>query len=99
MEKVNQAGKRRRLDDAPNPVTAEIAVEDLTLTVTVNGQTEFNIFVTPIDDKHELIVNGHLYFLGDYSIGMSGLNVVLIWGNSFQLTTTDTLKFRKYITP
>lgn len=74
------------------------AVEELPLTVEVNGQTEFNVFVFPSPGQvNELNINGVDYYEGnDYNFQTIGLNKKLVWHNQFELSTTDVLKFRKY---
>lgn len=98
MEKINQQGKRTRLGDAPVNISApDGIVVDLDLLVTTPGQTEFNIFEMPDpEDTHELLINGLTYFEGSYSLGTSGPNTILIWGNLFPLGITDEIKFRKF---
>lgn len=74
-----------------------IALPDLQLTVTANGQTQFNIFSTPAW-KHELEVNGVKYYETiHYTIGMNGLNPVLNWLDEFPLEVSDIIKFRRFI--
>ena len=67
---------------------------DIELTVTEDGQIEFNIFSEPT--KSNLYINDSIYFKDrSYQIQNVSGNWRLIWLNEFELSTTDLLIFRK----
>lgn len=67
---------------------------DVELLVTVDGQTEFNIFTEPM--LSNLYINDSIFFKDkSYQIQNILGNWKLIWLGEFQLTTTDLLIFRK----
>jgi hypothetical protein len=65
-------------------------VDQFPLSVTTDGQTQFNVFSNPT--LHTLLVNGVEYTT--YAINPSGSNWHLVWSGPFTLQTTDTLLFR-----
>ena len=68
---------------------------DLTLTVTNDGQTQFNIFNNPNNAKTNLFINNSIYFENtSYTIQNISGNWKLVWQNEFQLQTSDQLIFR-----
>ena len=83
------------IEGPPGPPGA--SASSLPLTVIADGQTEFNIFTTPENNKHHLEINGVIYYYGpDYTLTTTGFNVRLVWLNKFSLQLSDELYFFKF---